>query len=69
MEEFKMRLGETMCYYRARGGQKSVYITIVYENDTLRESIIQYHEQQVIDEKDEKKEKDYQLSYPSIVLN
>ncbi|WP_054744124.1 hypothetical protein [Cellulosilyticum ruminicola] len=64
-----MRLGETMCYYRARGGQKSVYITIVYENDTLRESIIQYHEQQVIDEKDEKKEKDYQLSYPSIVLN
>lgn len=39
-----MRPGETMCYYRARGGQKSVYVTIVYENDTLRESIIQRHE-------------------------
>ena len=39
-----MRPGETMCYYRARGGQKSVYITIVYENDTLRESIIQHNE-------------------------
>ncbi len=39
-----MRPGETMCYYRARGGQKSVYVTIIYENDILRESIIQHHE-------------------------
>nr|WP_302599932.1 hypothetical protein [uncultured Cellulosilyticum sp.] len=40
-----MRRGETMCYYRAKGGQKSVYVTIVYENDILRESIIQHHEE------------------------
>lgn len=39
-----MKQGETMCYYRARGGQKSVYITIIYDNNILRESIIQNHE-------------------------
>ena len=44
MEELKMRPGETMCYYRARGGERSVYVTIVYEKDTLRGSIIQRQE-------------------------
>lgn len=60
----KMRPGETMCYYRARGGQKSVYVTIVYENDTLRESIIQRHEenhQMMVKE-------DYDLACQSTVL-
>lgn len=42
-----MRAGETMCYYRARGGAKSVYITIVYENNILRESIVERREQKV----------------------
>lgn len=44
----EMRQGETMCYYRARGGQKSVYVTLMYENDYLRESII--HKQESIEE-------------------
>lgn len=59
-----MRPGETMCYYRARGGQKSVYVTIVYENNILRESIIQCHEvhnQNMIQE-------DYDLAQQSVVF-
>lgn len=35
-----MRRGETICYYRARGGEKNVYITMLYHNDKLRERII-----------------------------
>lgn len=36
-----MKKGETICYYRARGGQKNIYITLLYHNDKLRESIIE----------------------------
>lgn len=36
-----MKAGETMCYYRARGGEKSIYVTILYDKDQLRGSIIQ----------------------------
>ncbi len=40
-EEYKMKAGETICYYRARGGSKSVYITMLYDKNQLRGSIIQ----------------------------
>lgn len=40
MEE-KMKRGETICYYRAKGGAKNVYITILYHKDKLRGSIIE----------------------------
>lgn len=36
-----MRRGETICYYRARGGQTSVYVTMLYDKNQLRGSIIQ----------------------------
>lgn len=35
-----MKRGETICYYRARGGEKSIYITMLYHKDKLRGSII-----------------------------
>lgn len=37
----KMKRGETICYYRARGGEKNVYITMLYHKDKLRGSIIE----------------------------
>lgn len=43
-----MKAGETMCYYRARGGEKSIYITVLYDNNQLRESIIQNYIPQTI---------------------
>lgn len=36
-----MKKGETICYYRARGGEKNVYITMLYHKDKLRESMTQ----------------------------
>lgn len=45
-----MKTGETMCYYRARGGEKSVYITMLYDKNQLRESIIQNYVPQTIKE-------------------
>lgn len=36
-----MKRGETICYYRARGGEKNVYITMLYYKDKLRGSIIE----------------------------
>lgn len=61
----KMRPGETMCYYRAKGGQKSVYVTIVYENNILRESIIQHHEENHQNAVQDK----YDVAYQSSNLN
>lgn len=43
MEEIEMRKGETICYYRARGGEKNVYVTMLYHKDKLRGSIIENH--------------------------
>ena len=39
-----MKTGETICYYRARGGQRSVYVTVLYDNNHLRSSVIQNYE-------------------------
>lgn len=36
-----MKRGETICYYRARGGAKNIYITMLYDKDQLRGSIIE----------------------------
>lgn len=36
-----MKKGETICYYRARGGEKNIYITMFYHKDKLRERIIE----------------------------
>ena len=36
-----MKKGETICYYRARGGGKNIYITVLYHKDKLRGSIIE----------------------------
>lgn len=36
-----MKKGETICYYRPRGGGKNIYITMLYQKDKLRGSIIQ----------------------------
>lgn len=36
-----MKKGETICYYRARGGEKNIYITMLYHKDKLRGSIIE----------------------------
>ena len=36
-----MKRGETICYYRARGGEKNIYITMLYHKDKLRGSIIE----------------------------
>jgi len=36
-----MKKGETICYYRARGGEKNIYITMLYDKDKLRGSIIE----------------------------
>lgn len=38
-----MKKGETICYYRPRGGGKNIYITMLYQNNKLRGSIIQHH--------------------------
>lgn len=43
-----MKKGETICYYRARGGEKNIYITILYNKDKLIESIIEKNEQQKV---------------------
>ncbi len=43
-----MKAGETMCYYRARGGEKSVYVTMLYDKNQLRGSIIQNYIPQTI---------------------
>ena len=45
----KMKKGETICYYRPRGGGKNIYITMLYQNDKLRGSIIQSHTPQKAD--------------------
>ena len=44
-----MKKGETICYYRPRGGGKNIYITMLYQNDKLRGSIIQSHTPQKAD--------------------
>ena len=36
-----MKRGETICFYCARGGEKTVYITMLYDKDKLRGSIIE----------------------------
>lgn len=36
-----MRRGETICYYRPRGGRKNIYVTLLYDEEKLRSSIIQ----------------------------
>ena len=36
-----MKNGETICYYRARGGEKNLYIAMLYHKDKLRGSIIE----------------------------
>lgn len=43
-----MRKGETICYYRARGGGKNVYITMLYHKDKLRGSIIENRKPQKV---------------------
>jgi len=46
-----MKRGETICYYRARGGEKNIYITMLYHKDKLRGSIIEnYKPQKVVAE-------------------
>lgn len=52
-----MKTGETMCYYRARGGEKSIYITVLYDNNQLRESIIQNYIPQAIKPNNQVKKK------------
>ena len=42
-----MKTGETICYYRARGGEKSVYVTMLYHKNQLRGSIMQNYEPQL----------------------
>lgn len=39
----RMKKGETICYHRARGGEKNVYVTMLYHKDKLRGSIIENH--------------------------
>lgn len=39
-----MKSGEAICYYRARGGEKSVYVTVLYDDKHLRSSVIQNYE-------------------------
>ena len=39
-----MKSGETVCYYRARGGERSVYVTVLYDENHLRSSVIQNYE-------------------------
>lgn len=41
-----MKKGETICYYRARGGEKNIYVTVLYDKDKLIESIVEKKEQQ-----------------------
>lgn len=41
-----MKKGETICYYRARGGEKNIYITVLYDKDKLIENIVEKHEPQ-----------------------
>lgn len=36
-----MKKGETICYYRARGGGRDVYVAMLYHKDKLRGSIIE----------------------------
>ena len=43
-----MKAGETMCYYRARGGEKSIYVTMLYDKNQLRGSIIQNYNPQIL---------------------
>ena len=39
-----MKSGETVCFYRARGGGRSIYVTMLYDkNDLIRGSIMQNH--------------------------
>ena len=38
-----MKKGETICYYRARGGERNVYITMLYHKDKLRGNMIESH--------------------------
>lgn len=44
----KMKTGETMCYYRAPGGGKSIYVTMLYHKNQLRGSIIQNYDPQLV---------------------
>ncbi len=39
-----MKSGEAICYYRARGGERSVYVTVLYDENHLRSSVIQNYE-------------------------
>lgn len=43
-----MRRGETICFYRARGGEKTVYITMLYHKNKLRGSIVENNRSQHI---------------------
>lgn len=43
-----MKRGETICFYRARGGEKSVYITMLYHKNKLRGSIVENRRSQNI---------------------
>ena len=43
-----MKTGETMCYYRAPGGGKSIYVTMLYHKNQLRGSIIQNYDPQLV---------------------
>lgn len=50
----EMKRGETICYYRARGGEKNIYVTMLYHKDKLRGSIIANSKQSKVNLSDKK---------------